>query len=306
MGSFFQDTWLGLVSVVKNFNPIIDVLDILVISYIIYKGIQLVRETRAEQLLKGILLILALTLVAFLLDMKTLNFLMNNILQIGIFAIIVLFQPEIRRALERLGRARMGNVFTAEANRHAGEWEPVIPVIVSAVDRLSKTVTGALIVIERQIKLGEQIATGVILNATPSVELFGNIFYNKTPLHDGAVIMRDGQILAAACFLPKPQKEELIATHFGSRHRAAIGMSEVSDAIVIVVSEETGTVSVVVDGKMERGFDSARLTRYLQSALVGDGENDKTVGQTVVNRLLGKDKKLKKKKKKQKQEEKNG
>ena len=127
MGSFFQDTWLGLVSVVKNFNPIIDVLDILVISYIIYKGIQLVRETRAEQLLKGILLILVLTLVAFLLDMKTLNFLMNNILQIGIFAIIVLFQPEIRRALERLGRARMGNVFTAEANRHAGEWEPVIP-----------------------------------------------------------------------------------------------------------------------------------------------------------------------------------
>ena len=189
---------------------------------------------------------------------------------------------------------------------HAGEWEPVIPVIVSAVDRLSKTVTGALIVIERQIKLGEQIATGVILNATPSVELFGNIFYNKTPLHDGAVIMRDGQILAAACFLPKPQKEELIATHFGSRHRAAIGMSEVSDAIVIVVSEETGTVSVVVDGKMERGFDSARLTRYLQSALVGDGENDKTVGQTVVNRLLGKDKKPRRKKKKQKQEEKNG
>ena len=305
MGSFFQDTWLGLVSVVKNFNPITDVLDILVISYIIYKGIQLVRETRAEQLLKGILLILALTLVAYLLDMKTLNFLMNNILQIGIFAIIVLFQPEIRRALERLGRAKMGNVFTAESTRHAGEWEPVIPIIVSAVDRLSKTVTGALIVIERQIKLGEQIATGVILNATPSVELFGNIFYNKTPLHDGAVIMRDGRILAAACFLPKPQKEELIATHFGSRHRAAIGMSEVSDAIVIVVSEETGTVSVVVDGKMERGFDSARLTRYLQENLTGS-EGDKT---TVVTRLLRKDKlpKLARKKKKNaKREEKDG
>ncbi len=305
MGSFFQDTWLGLVSVVKNFNPIIDVLDILVISFIIYKGIQLVRETRAEQLLKGILLILVITLAAFLLNMKTLNFLMSNILQIGIFALIVLFQPEIRRALERLGRARMGNVFTAENARHAGEWEPVIPIIVSAVDRLSKTVTGALIVIERQIKLGEQIATGVILNATPSVELFGNIFYNKTPLHDGAVIMRDGQILAAACFLPKPQKEELIATHFGSRHRAAIGMSEVSDAIVIVVSEETGTVSVVVDGKMERGFDSARLTRYLQANLIGSGENDKSVRDTVVNRLLRKGKKPKRKKN-PKQEEKDG
>lgn len=117
--------------------------------------------------------------------------------------------------------------------------------------------------------------------------------------------MRDGQILAAACFLPKPQKEELIATHFGSRHRAAIGMSEVSDAIVIVVSEETGTVSVVVDGKMERGFDSARLTRYLQANLIGSGENDKSVRDTVVNRLLRKGKKPKRKKN-PKQEEKDG
>jgi diadenylate cyclase len=269
-----ENFWNALYSVIKGFG-IFDLLDIIIISYIVYKAFKIVRETRAEQLLKGILLLCVAYLAANLLQLKTVEFLLTNVFQIGILALIVLFQPELRRVLERVGRTKVSHVFGSDsADKNAGEWSRVIPVIVEAVQRLSKSTTGALIVIERQTRLGEQIATGVELNAKPSVELFGNIFFVNTPLHDGAVIMRDGRILAAACFLPKPQKEELIATHLGSRHRAAIGISEVSDSITIVVSEETGTVSIAEDGKLQRGFTSERLANYLRDKLVPQVDKD--------------------------------
>lgn len=250
-----------------------DYIDILLISFIIYKAFQIAKETRAEQLLKGILLLLLVYFVVQIANLKTMKFLLENIITSGILALVILFQPEIRRVLERVGRTKVSKVF-ASSSEYSTAWEPVIPILVEAVDGLSKTTTGALIVIERTTRLGEQIATGVELNAKATVELFGNLFFVNTPLHDGAVIMRDGNILAAACFLPKPQKEELIASHLGSRHRAAIGISEVSDSITIVVSEETGTVSIAENGELERGFSSERLTTFLNSRLLPEDKDE--------------------------------
>lgn len=252
---------------------IADVLDIALTSFIIYQAFKIARETRAEQLLKGIALLLIAYFAVQIFGMKTMNFLLGNIISSGLLVIVVLFQPELRRVLERVGRSKVSNVFSL-SERNASSWEHAIPVIVEAVDRLSKSNTGALIVLEQKTKLGEQIATGVELDAVPSVELFGNIFFVNTPLHDGAVIMRDGKILAAACFLPKPLREELIASHLGSRHRASLGISEISDAITIVVSEETGTVSIAENGKLNRGFGRERLTQFLTERLTPPPAND--------------------------------
>lgn len=256
--------------VVKSF-AIPDIIDILLIALITYKAIQLVRETRAGQLVKGILFLVLFYFLAEIIGLKTTSFILKNLFQIGIIALIVLFQPEIRRALEKVGRTKVANlsVFGSE-NHEKGVvlWEKAIVRICDAVESLSKSKTGALLVIERKTKLGEQVDTGVELNANISVELLLNIFFVNTPLHDGAVIIRDGKVLAAACFLPKPQKEEFIATNFGSRHRAAIGISEISDAVTIVVSEETGTVSVTEEGQMIRNFTKESLSAYLTDKLI--------------------------------------
>lgn len=192
------------------------------------------------------------------------------------FAVIVLFQPEIRRTLEKIGYSKVGKI-TVLANTESNDslksrWNVAIEAICDACEDLSATTTGALIVIEMDSKLGEQIETGTTINALPSKELFGNIFYPKTPLHDGAVVMREGIVLAAACFLPKPQSEETINKALGSRHRAAIGMSENSDAIIIVVSEETGTISVAQNGNLERGYSRDGLKKLLRTKLIPDKE----------------------------------
>ena len=226
-------------SVIKTAEPV-DILDILVLSYVVYLGMKLVRETRAGQLLKGVFLLILVYIISAWINMKAISYLLSETLNIGLIALIILFQPELRRTLEKAGYTKLGLRFSSSSNVDSSVWSRTIDVICDACVELSATSTGALIVIERQTRLGEQIDNGTILDAIPSKELFGNIFFNKTPLHDGAVIIRDGKILAAACFLPKPQKEELINKRLGSRHRAAIGMSENSDAVVIVVSEETG------------------------------------------------------------------
>ena len=188
---------------------------------------------------------------------------------------MVLFQPELRRALERVGRTkvsgrRLSNLFSgkSEEEQNIRRWEKAINTIASAAESLSKTKTGALIVFERQSKLGEQIATGVEINADISEELIGNIFFKNSPLHDGAMIIRDARILAASCFLPKPEKEELIARELGSRHRAAIGMSENSDAVILVVSEETGAISVAENGEIIRHLTKEQLVDYLTSRII--------------------------------------
>lgn len=280
-----KDIWDSLFNVIKTIE-VRDILDMALLSYIIFKGIKIIRETRAGQLLKGIVLFIGAYLVCKKLELKAMTFLLENTLNVGLLAIMIMFQPELRRALEKVGRTSVSNmqIFSnSSTDELTQKWETAITAICDACEELSSTTTGALIVIERQTKLGEQIDTGVIMNAEPSKEIFGNIFYPKTPLHDGAVIMRDGMILAAACFLPKPQKEEFINKKLGSRHRAAIGMSENSDAIIIAVSEETGTISIAENGNLERPFNRTTLERYLRNKIIPQQiEEDKPAKQKKV------------------------
>ena len=256
-----------------------DVLDVLVLAYIFYLLIKLISETRAGQLVKGILLVVVGYFLSTLLELKVIKYILEKALDIGLLATIILFQPELRRALEKFGRTRLGVTFlglSQYSDDVTQNWERAIKAICEACGELSATCTGALIVIERQVKLGEQIETGTILDAIPSKELFGNIFFTKTPLHDGAVIMRNGIIHAAACFLPKPQNDAAINKKLGSRHRAAIGMSENSDSVVIVVSEETGQISVAMNGVLTRDYNPQSLNRLLHQEIFFTDENGET------------------------------
>lgn len=267
-----------------------DIIDILLMSYLVYLLIKLIRETRAGQLVKGILFIVIAYAISNLIGLKAMSYIIKSALDIGLLALLIMFQPEIRRALEKAGRSKIGMTLfsVGETADQSARWNTCIEAICDSCVDLSATKTGALIVIERQTKLGEQIENGTILNAVPSKELFGNIFFKNTPLHDGAVIIRDGMVLAAACFLPKPQKEELINKKLGSRHRAAIGMSENSDAIVIVVSEETGNISIAENGELTRDFTRFRLNEYLHEALIPKpSENKKKLPIKKRNRSKG-------------------
>ena len=292
LDNIIQSIWNVLVSI-----RITDIIDMALLSYLIYHGIRLVRETRAQQLIKGIIVLVGAYVIAVFANLQTMRFILKNCFQWGILAIIILFQPELRRIIEKIGRTRLtelGSFFSqSEDDQLHEKWNEAIDAICDASADLSSTKTGALIIIEQKTRLGEQIATGTVLNCTPSAAVFGNIFFPNTPLHDGAVIMRDGMILAAGCFLPKPQKEELIAKQLGSRHRAAIGMSENSDALVIVVSEETGTISVAENGELTRGYSKESLKRLLRTRLLAENTQD-TSGKeknTLAGRVMSKWKK---------------
>lgn len=267
-----QEMLDAFLSVIKTFK-FIDLIDVLILTYVIYLLLKLIRETRAGQLVKGIIFLVAGYFISDSIGLKVVSYLLKKTLSMGVLAMIVLFQPELRRALEKAGRSKFGIRFFGigqNTDEMKQKWSPAIDAICDSCVELSATCTGALIVVERQVRLGEQIETGTILNAVPSKEVFGNIFYPKTPLHDGAVIMRDGIILAAACFLPKPAKDALINKKLGSRHRAAIGMSENSDAIVIVVSEETGQISVALNGELTRDYTHDKLKSLLEEQIFND------------------------------------
>ncbi len=262
--------WINMIWSVMQTMTVLDIIDILILSYLVYLLIKLIRETRASQLIKGIIIVLVAYAVSVLVGLKSVSYIVKSIMDVGLLAILIMFQPEIRRALEKAGRTKVGLRlfnFGENSDEKTTKWKKAIDEICDACMDLSATKTGALIVIERQTRLGEQIETGTILKARPSKELFGNIFFKDTPLHDGAVIMRDGMILAAACFLPKPQKEELINKKLGSRHRAAIGMSENSDAVIIIVSEETGQISVAENGELTRDYTKFMLNERLHEAV---------------------------------------
>lgn len=268
----FHELKSAFLSVVSTIE-LIDIIDIAILAYLIYLLLKFIRETRAGQLVKGILFLVAGYFLSLFLGLKAISYLLTQALDIGLIAMIVLFQPELRRMLEKAGHTRFGVRFLSlgqSVDELRKTWEPAIEAVCDSCVELSATCTGALIVIERRVRLGEQIETGTILNAEPSKEIFGNIFYPKTPLHDGAVIMRDGEILAAACFLPKPQKDAQIDKRLGSRHRAAIGMSENSDALVIVVSEETGQISTAVNGVLVRDYTRDKLKKFLADNIFED------------------------------------
>ncbi|MBP5604439.1 MAG: diadenylate cyclase CdaA [Ruminiclostridium sp.] len=274
---YITDIWNSLLNVFYSIT-FIDVLDIIFLAVILYWVIKLVRETRAEQLVKGLAVLAVVLFILNQFEFKAMKVISEMVVNVGLLAFVVMFQPELRRALEKVGRSKVVKpmmLFDTSVPNENDAGRAALEQIVLACEKLSRTATGALIVIERQTKLGEQIETGTILNAIPSEELFRNIFFPNTPLHDGAVIMRNGMVYAAGCFLPKPSKEELINKELGSRHRAAIGMSEVSDAIIIIVSEETGMISIAENGALERGFDRDRLRKYLVGKLYPEDNEPK-------------------------------
>ena len=270
--------WNDMASVIQTIE-ISDVVDVLIVAFLIYKALQLVRETRAEQLLKGIFLFIVLFVLASQLRLRSLSYILDNVYQFGVIALLVVFQPELRRALEQVGRSRIGNfaLFSgghdeAEAER-ARRIRGMIAAVVEACASLSETKTGALIVLERQTKLGEIIKTGSIVDARPSKEIICNIFFNKAPLHDGAMIVREDRVWAAGCFLPLSDTRR-ISRDLGTRHRAAIGMSENSDALVVVVSEETGTISIAENGMLTRPYNPTTLAAALERGLLPEKEDE--------------------------------
>ena len=296
---YITDMLSRFVSTVSSID-IKDVIDMILLTYCVYKGIKLVRETKAQQLLVGILIVVAVYIVVSELELKAMSYLLQNFFQVGLIALVVVFQPELRRILERVGRTniRSLNIFNDgyRADNATQNWSDAIDVIGEAASQLSESTTGALIVIERKIRLGEQIDTGTVMDCIPSVATLGSIFFPKTPLHDGAVIIRNARIIAAGCFLPTPQKEETINKQLGSRHRAAIGMSENSDAIIIVVSEETGTISIAENGELTRGYTHERLVKYLKSQIIPEKSQNEG---NLFTKLIGrKDKKHARKKQK--------
>ena len=251
-----------------------DIIDILVVAVIVFGLFRLVRETRAEQLLKGVIILLAVYIISMLLGLTMMMGLMRLLFEFSVLIVAIVFQPELRKALERLGKTGFWKYFNLIKNgKNSDETEAIKKAIVATADTatlFSSSRTGALIVFEREVKLSDIAATGTVVNSDPSVALLGNIFFNKAPLHDGAVIIRDGRVFAAGCILPLTEKNKDIDINLGTRHRAAIGMSEVSDAVIVVISEETGAISVAVNGVITRDYDRENLASFLQSTLLDD------------------------------------
>lgn len=242
---------------IKNIS-VLDLVDISIVAYALYKVYMLIKETRAEQLLKGILFILFLIPISYLLNLTMVYSILKNTLTIGVLTIVILFQPEIRKALEHLGRS----AFSDRHNKNYGYVKnDFIVEICKAIANMSNKNIGALIVIERDTKLGDIVESGTNLNSKVTSELIETIFFPNSPLHDGAIIIKDGLIEAAGCFLPLSYQN--IDKSLGTRHRAALGISEISDAAIIVVSEETGIISLFVNGKMTRNYDFERLNSLL-------------------------------------------
>ncbi len=274
MTAFFSAIWAEIVSFFQSYNWIRDTVDIALVAFVIYSVIKLVRDSRAEQLLKGILIFALAFLTASVLDLKTMYYLLKTVFDNILIVLIIIFQPEIRRALEQVGHSRLGNISLFGMSEEESElltkrWQKAISATCSAVEILQRQKMGALIVFERSTKLGEIINSGTVVDADPTPELIGNIFFNKAPLHDGAMIIREGKVYAAGCILPLTDNLQ-ISSELGTRHRAAVGMSENSDALVVVVSEETGTVSMAVAGELKRNFSAEALRVALENGVLWD------------------------------------
>lgn len=239
-----------------------DIIDIAIVAYLIYKGVKLVRETRAVQIITGIVVLVIATQLSGWFKLNAVNYILVNTMEVGLVAILVVFQPELRKALEKVGRSTVRSITSSQQENN----DSIVMDIVNASSNLSSTRTGALIILERQTKLGDIIKTGVALNSDITSELLENIFVPNTPLHDGAVIIGDNKIKAAACFLPLTQATDL-SQELGTRHRAAIGITEIADCLSVVVSEETGRISVAQEGKLYRNISLPELEERLKSVL---------------------------------------
>ena len=262
--SFVNDylVWLSIPKLTLT-----DILEILILAFLIYHIVNWIKNTRAWMLVKGIIVLVIFSLIAYVLNFNVILWIISRTINVGIMAVVILFQPELRKALEQLGRKNIVSSFiTFDDQKEKNERfsDKTISEIVRATFELSKTKTGALMVIEQNIILSEYERTGIIIDSAISSQLLINIFEHNTPLHDGAILIRGNRIVAATCYLPLSDNMEL-SKDLGTRHRAAVGISEVSDSITIIVSEETGKVSITISGVLIRNVDSDYLKNKLQS-----------------------------------------
>lgn len=267
--------WEWMVSIAMNFQ-FKDAVDIIIVAFLIYGVVKLVRETRAGQLVKGLFLLVILFIISSYFNLVMVSRVLAYFFQFAFVAILIVFQPEIRKALEQVGRNNVGQSIAAvvtgrDRSNDRAQIRKAINAVVDGVGILQQLKMGALIVFERKTKLGDIIETGTQINCEPSGQIVGNIFFNKAPLHDGAMIIRDGMIHAAGCILPLT-KNTSVSAELGTRHRAALGVSEESDAVVVVVSEETGQISVAVNGVLARRFTRDTLRDVLEGYLIPQEE----------------------------------
>lgn len=265
-----------------------DVVDILIVALIIYELIIFIKKTHSYRVANGILVLILALWLSGVLKLTVINFLLNKTVELGLLALVILFQPELRRGLEKVGSSRFSGLFSREAR--AMDIETAITQTVLACAEMSRTRTGVLIIFERDNHLGEQMNSGTIINADTTAELLKNIFHPNAPLHDGAVIIRDGRIAAAGCMLPLSSNTTL-SKDLGMRHRAGIGMSEHSDAVVVIVSEETGSISVAVDGMLKRHLASDTFEKLLRNELMPDIDDSKKTGgiKAFINKVIKND-----------------
>ncbi|MBQ9314395.1 MAG: diadenylate cyclase CdaA [Clostridia bacterium] len=252
------------------------IIDITIVFYLILKLVKMIKGTRAVQLIKGAALLIIANALSEFLSLNILHYILNTVVTYGVLLFIVVFQPELRKMLEQMGSTNFKNFFDIEDNSSVQS----VDEVVEAAARMASEKTGALIVFEKDSNLGEIIHTGVTINSDVSKEIIQNIFVPDTPLHDGAVVIRDNKIVAASCILPITDRDDL-DREFGTRHRAAIGLSEVSDAVIIVVSEETGKISLVMNGKIIRNLSSEVLKKELKKRVKKNNIKDTQLAQKM-------------------------
>ena len=263
-----------------------DVLDIAIIAFLVYSLLRMVKSTRAENILKGVVAFLLALGLADILQLNAISYIMKNLVQVGILAIIVLFQPEIRQILEKVGSRNIKLLKVFNDPKQQSELETAIDQTVVACKEMSQSKTGVLTVFERDIRLDDMVRSGTMLDAAVSSELLKNIFFVKAPMHDGAVIIRHGRILGAGCMLPLSKNVNL-SRDLGMRHRAGIGMSENSDAVVVIVSEETGSISVAIGGMLKRHLMPETLGKLLRNELMPPEEETEDKPRRTLAEILG-------------------
>lgn len=262
----------NFLTIMRTFE-IKDIVDIVCITLVIYALIKFVRETRAEQLLKGVIILVFIYMLSYIFGLTMFTALLQNFFEFGVIILFVIFQPEIRKALERIGRSKISKRFSfLSSSDNTSEIiateKKTIQDVADACVIFSRSKVGALMVFERTTKLGDIINTGTVIDASSSVAIIGNLFFNKAPLHDGAVIFRNGKIHAAGCILPLTKKNEDVDPNLGTRHRAGLGMSEESDALVIIVSEETGNISMAYRGRLSRIENREELVESMERIIL--------------------------------------
>ena len=282
VAGFFQDIG-NLISTIG----FADIVDILIVAYLIYKVIDLIRKTSSYNLARGLLVLLIALWLSGMFKLAMINYLLRKAVDIGLIALVIIFQPELRKRLAKMGSRNFYGFFSSKAHE-TSEIDAAITQTVLACEQMSKTKTGALILFERNMKLNDIMATGTNIDSDITAELLKNIFYPKAPLHDGAAVIRKSRIAAAGCVLPLTSNNNL-SKDLGMRHRAGIGASEQSDALVVIVSEETGAISVAIEGMLKRNLDKQTFEKILRNELVQE-EVKKNTAAEVISRIFDKHK----------------